>query len=189
MRLNGVGVYFDVEDYPLLLNKLTTLFGKYTQLENNKTAMQWVSGDFTLVLVFVNAGLSTNAVLSISYNGLKKPKLVKKSWGLINPRTVKLYKGNCMKILNLALFGASVFLLNACAYNVNVGSKEAAAKGITYNYDKFKSEGWLRSEVYVGGMSEPVTNYNYRASTEKIQVHLTSFNYTERCFHKMAGVL
>ncbi|WP_283710993.1 hypothetical protein [Pseudoalteromonas prydzensis] len=81
MRLNGVGVYFDVEDYPLLLNKLTTLFGKYTQLENNKTAMQWVSGDFTLVLVFVNAGLSTNAVLSISYNGLKKPKTSKEELG------------------------------------------------------------------------------------------------------------
>ena len=81
MRLNGVGVYFDVEDYPLLLNKLTTLFGKYTQLENNKTAMQWVSGDFTLVLVFVNAGLSANTVLSISYNGLKKPKTSKEELG------------------------------------------------------------------------------------------------------------
>ena len=94
-----------------------------------------------------------------------------------------------MKILNLALFGASVFLLNACAYNVNVGSKEAAAKGITYNYDKFKSEGWLRSEVYVGGMSEPVTNYNYRAKYGKdsstpdfIQLYGKMFSQNGWCF-------
>lgn len=94
-----------------------------------------------------------------------------------------------MKILKAILLITPLLLLNACAYNLNVGSKEAAAKGVTYSYDKFKSQGWLKTEVYQGGMSEPVTQYNYRASyrdnstsPDFIQVYGKMFSQNGWCF-------
>jgi hypothetical protein len=80
-RLNGVAVYYNSDDYGVLLNKLNTLFGEYTQVEGNKTALQWKSSDFVLTLSFVTIGINTNSVFSIGYHGLTKPNAKKEDLG------------------------------------------------------------------------------------------------------------
>lgn len=94
-----------------------------------------------------------------------------------------------MKALKLGLLITAMLFMNACAYNMSVGSKETAAKGITYNYDKFKKMGWLETEVYQGGMSQPVTQYNYRAkysqdsnTADFIQIYGKMFSQAGWCF-------
>lgn len=94
-----------------------------------------------------------------------------------------------MKILKFVLLITTMLLINACAYNLNVGSKEAAAKGVTYNYDKFKKSGWLETEVYQGGISQPVTHYRYRAkyshnsnTADFIQIYGKMFSQAGWCF-------
>lgn len=80
-RLNGVAVYYNADDYSVLLNKLNTLFGEYTQVAGNKTALQWKSSDFVLTLYFATVGINTNSVFSIGYYGLTKPDANKEDLG------------------------------------------------------------------------------------------------------------
>ena len=80
-RLNGVAVYYDSEKHGVLLNKLITLFGEYSQVTGNKTALQWKNGVLVLTLVLSNDGFSANSIFSIGYYGLEKPDADKKSLG------------------------------------------------------------------------------------------------------------
>ena len=94
-----------------------------------------------------------------------------------------------MKILKAILLLTPLLLLNACAYNLNVGSKEAAAKGVTYSYDKFTKSGLLKTEQYQSATKEPVTLYHLRALYEgnknnpnQIQIYGEMFSQIGWCF-------
>jgi len=94
-----------------------------------------------------------------------------------------------MKILKTILLISPLLLLNACAYNLNVGSKEAAAKGVTYSYDKFTKSGLLKTEQYQSATKEPVTLYHLRAmyggdenNLNQIQIYGEMFSQIGWCF-------
>jgi hypothetical protein len=94
-----------------------------------------------------------------------------------------------MKTLKLGLLITAMLFMNACAYNMSVGSKEAAAKGVTYSYDKFKKTGWLTTEQYQSSTKEPVTLYHLRAMYEGgeksprfVQVYGEMFSQIGWCF-------
>ena len=94
-----------------------------------------------------------------------------------------------MKILQVIIVSAITLFSTGCAYNLNVGSKEAAAKGIKYNYDKFEKTAWLTTEVYQSGTDEPITQYYLRAhytanstAPDYIQIYGQMFSQIGWCF-------
>jgi hypothetical protein len=63
----------------------------------------------------------------------------------------------------------SIFLVGCSApkgVNFSVDNEGSVIKGITYNYDKFRQQGWLSTEWYVSSKEEPYVSVKYRSLYE-----------------------
>jgi hypothetical protein len=82
-RLNGVAVYFNGDQFSLLLVKLNTLFGEYVkQGTTGVTYMQWKQDNsVTITLSAIPSSYSMDTIFSIGYYGLDKPDVSKDELG------------------------------------------------------------------------------------------------------------